>query len=109
MMDRIMQYMSDPTITEIKVVGRKIMVMRNKKLEIVAQLASSVAISDLAAFICKAFGDDYAASEPLHTYYWPNGAARTNIVHESVTGGMGPIITIRKVALATASPAHAAE
>ncbi|POB12311.1 CpaF family protein [Sulfobacillus sp. hq2] len=90
------QWMNDPSVTEITVVNTRVRVQRDGRYEVVPPLVSPAEASNLAQFLCDRAGARYQPVNPLQTIMWPGNGARINVVHESVSGNGGPIITIRK-------------
>ncbi len=94
-------WMNDPEVTEITVTGTRVRVLRATSIgsqwEVIpGVLTSPREASALADFICTRAGARYQPVNPLQTIMWPGNGARINIVHESVSGNGGPILTIRK-------------
>lgn len=89
-------YMVDPEVTEIMVTGTRVRVERNGRYETMPPLRSPQEATQLAEFLASRAHSRYQVTKPLQTVIWPANGARINIVHESVTGNGGPIITIRK-------------
>ncbi|PSR27142.1 MAG: CpaF family protein [Sulfobacillus benefaciens] len=90
------EYMNNPAITEITVTNTRIRIQRDGRWEVAPPLSSSAEASSLAQFLCDRAGARYQPVNPLQTIMWPGNGARINVVHESVSGNGGPILTIRK-------------
>ncbi len=93
--------MLDPAVTEITVTGTRVRALRDteegSRWEVVPNLIKSPAdATALADFLCTRAGARYQPVRPLQTIIWPSNGARINVVHESVTGNDGPVLTIRK-------------
>lgn len=90
------EWMNDPEVTEITVANTRVRVLKNRKWEVVQALHTPDEASALAQFLCDRAGARYQPVNPLQTVMWPGNGARINVVHESVSGNGGPLLTIRK-------------
>ncbi len=94
-------WMNDPKVTEITVTGQRVRVLRitdqGAQWQVIPDvLRSPKEASELADFLCTRAGARYQPVNPLQTIMWPGNGARINVVHESISGNGGPILTIRK-------------
>lgn len=88
-------YFRDPAVTEIMVVGAKIFIERNGKIEAGLPLSSSQAAVRLAQQIARHVHEEYQSSKPLMNLTWPEDGSRINITHHN-NAPTGVTITIRK-------------
>ncbi|SMC01947.1 pilus assembly protein CpaF [Sulfobacillus thermosulfidooxidans DSM 9293] len=94
-------WMNDPTVTEITVSGTRVRILHQTpegpRWDVVpGVLRSPQEASQLADFLCTRAGARYQPVRPLQTIMWPSNGARINVVHESISGNDGPLLTIRK-------------
>ncbi|WP_053958413.1 CpaF family protein [Sulfobacillus thermosulfidooxidans] len=94
-------WMNDPTVTEITVSGTRVRILHQTpegpRWDVVpGVLRTPQDASALADFLCTRAGARYQPVRPLQTIMWPTNGARINVVHESISGNGGPLLTIRK-------------
>jgi pilus assembly protein CpaF len=90
------EWMNDPEVSEITVANTRVRIQKNGKYEVVQALQTSAEAVALAQFLCDRAGARYQPVKPLQTIMWPGNGARINVVHESISGNGGPLLTIRK-------------
>ena len=88
-------YFLDPSVTEIMVVGDRIYVERQGRIQKVAHLPSAEVAIELAEHLCQHCREEYQTTHPIINLTWPENGARINIVHDAISP-TGVAITIRK-------------
>ena len=91
----LQQYLDQKNITEIMVIGEKVFVEINGKIEPAQFFANPQAAIAQAQKMTRHVKLDYLSTRPLMNFVWPRDGSRINITHHAVSPN-GVVITIRK-------------